>query len=66
MKKLNISPPVAAVLLAIVLFVFSGFLPTSFGADMNAAAGQAVNIVRLSVFLGIIAAGQTLVIISGR
>jgi len=66
MKKLNISPPVAAVLLAIVLFVFSGFLPNSFGADMNAAAGQAVNIVRLSVFLGIIAAGQTLVIISGR
>jgi ribose transport system permease protein len=65
MKKLTISPPVAAVLLAIVLFFFSGFLPNSFGADLNAAAGQAVNIIRLSVFLGIIAAGQTLVIISG-
>lgn len=65
MKKITISPPVAAVLLAVVLFVFSGFLPNSFGSDMDAAAGQAVNIIRLSVFLGIIAAGQTLVIISG-
>jgi ribose transport system permease protein len=65
MKKLTISPPVAAVLLAVVLFIFSGFLPNSFGTDMSAALGQAVNIIRLSVFLGIIAAGQTLVIISG-
>ena len=65
MKKLTISPPLAAVLLAVVLFIFSGFLPNSFGTDMSAAAGQAVNIIRLSVFLGIIAAGQTLVIISG-
>jgi ribose transport system permease protein len=64
-KKITISPPVAAVLLAVVLFVFSGFLPNSFGSDMSAAMGQAVNIIRLSVFLGIIAAGQTLVIISG-
>jgi ribose transport system permease protein len=64
-KKITISPPVAAVLLAVVLFVFSGFLPNSFGADLDAATGQAVNIIRLSVFLGIIAAGQTLVIISG-
>jgi ribose transport system permease protein len=65
MKKLTISPPVAAVILAVVLFIFSGFLPNSFGTDMSAAAGQAVNIIRLSVFLGIIAAGQTLIIISG-
>jgi ribose transport system permease protein len=65
MKKFSISPPVAAVLLAIVLFIVSGFLPNSFGTDMSAAAGQAVNIIRLSVFLGIVAAGQTLVIISG-
>lgn len=64
-KKITISPPLAAVLLAVVLFVFSGFLPNSFGSDMSAAMGQAVNIIRLSVFLGIIAAGQTLVIISG-
>jgi ribose transport system permease protein len=65
MKKISISPPVAAVLLAVVLFLLSGFLPNSFGANLNAALGQAVNITRLSVFLGIIAAGQTLVIISG-
>ncbi|MCX6067513.1 MAG: ABC transporter permease, partial [Chloroflexi bacterium] len=64
-KPISISPPVAAVLLAIVLFVLSGFLPNSFGTDMNAALGQATNIVRLAVFLGIVAAGQTLVIISG-
>jgi ribose transport system permease protein len=65
MKKISISPPVAAIILAVVLFFFSGFLPNSFGTDMSAALGQAVNIMRLSVFLGIIAAGQTLVIISG-
>ena len=65
MKKFTISPPIAAVLLAVVLFIFSGFLPNSFGTDMSAAAGQAVNIIRLSAFLGIIAAGQTLIIISG-
>ena len=65
MKKPAISPPIAAVLLAVVLFIFSGFLPNSFGTNMSAAAGQAVNIIRLSVFLGIVAAGQTLVIISG-
>lgn len=64
-KPITISPPVAAVLLAIVLFVASGFLPNSFGTDMTAAMGQATNIVRLAVFLGIVAAGQTLVIISG-
>ncbi|MCC7130071.1 MAG: sugar ABC transporter permease [Anaerolineae bacterium UTCFX2] len=65
MKKISISPPVAAVLLAVVLFIFSGFLPNSFGTNTQAAVSQAVNIVRLSVFLGIIAAGQTLIIISG-
>jgi ribose transport system permease protein len=65
MKRLTISPPIAAVLLAVVLFIFSGFLPNSFGTDMSAALGQAVNIIRLSAFMGIIAAGQTLVIISG-
>lgn len=65
MKKISISPPVAAFLLAVVLFIFSGFLPNSFGTNTQAAVLQAVNIARLSVFLGIIAAGQTLVIISG-
>jgi len=66
MKRLTISPPLAAVLLAIVLFLLSGFLPNGFGGNLDVAAAQAVNIVRLSVFLGVIAAGQTLVIISGN
>ncbi len=66
MKRLTISPPLAAVLLAIVLFLLSGFLPNGFGSNLDVATAQALNIVRLSVFLGIIAAGQTLVIISGN
>ena len=65
MTKIRISPPLAAVILAIVLFLASGLLPNGFGSDMSVAAAQATNIIRLSVFLGIIAAGQTLVIISG-
>jgi ribose transport system permease protein len=65
MKSLRISPPVAALLLAVVLFVASGLLPNGFGSDLAVAKAQAINIVRLAVFLGIIAAGQTLVIISG-
>lgn len=65
MRKFSISPPVAAILLAIVLFLLSGFLPNGFGSDVNVAIAQATNIVRLAVFLGVIAAGQTLVIISG-
>lgn len=65
MRRLAISPPVAAVLLAIILFALSGLLPNGFGSDMSVARSQAVNIIRLSVFLGVIAAGQTLVIISG-
>ena len=64
-KRLAISPPVAAVLLAVVLFLLSGLLPNGFGSDLDIAARTAINIVRISVFLGIIAAGQTLVIISG-
>jgi len=65
MKRITISPPVAAVLLAIILFALSGLLPNGFGSNMTVAKAQAVNIIRLSVFLGVIAAGQTLVIISG-
>jgi ribose transport system permease protein len=65
MKRLRISPPVAAVLLAVVLFALSGLLPNSFGSNMSVAKAQAINIIRLSAFLGIIAAGQTLIIISG-
>ena len=65
MKRFNITPPVAALILAIVLFLLSGFLPNSYGSDVKVAVAQATNILRLAVFLGVIAAGQTLVIISG-
>lgn len=64
-KRISISPPVAALLLAVILFVLSGLLPNGFGSDLDVARAQATNIVRLAVFLGVIAAGQTLVIISG-
>jgi ribose transport system permease protein len=65
MRRISISPPVAALLLAVVLFLLSGLLPNGFGSDMDVARAQATNILRLAVFLGVIAAGQTLVIISG-
>jgi len=65
MKRFTITPPVAALILAIALFLLSGFLPNSYGSDIDVAMAQATNIVRLAVFLGVIAAGQTLVIISG-
>lgn len=55
-----ISPPIIALGLAVVLFFAGGLVNPDF---VN--PGQAVNIVRLAAFLGIIAAGQTLVIISG-
>jgi ribose transport system permease protein len=65
MKRIYISPPVAALLLAVVLFLLSGLLPNGYGSDVKVAMSQATNILRLAVFLGVIAAGQTLVIISG-
>ena len=65
MKRFSVSPSVAALILAVVLFLLSGFLPNSYGSDVKVAVAQATNIVRLAVFLGVIAAGQTLVIISG-
>ena len=65
MKRISISPPVAALILAVILFVLSGLLPNGFGSDLDVARAQATNIVRLAVFLGVIAAGQTLVILSG-
>ncbi len=52
MRKFSISPPVAAILLAIVLFLLSGFLPNGYGSDINVAIAQATNIVRLAVFFG--------------
>ena len=65
MKRISISPPLAALILAIILFLLSGLLPNCYGNDLNVARAQALNILRLAVFLGVIAAGQTLVIISG-
>ncbi len=65
MRRIPISPPLAALVLAVILFLLSGFLPNGFGTNMDVAAAQATNITRLAVFLGVIAAGQTLVIISG-
>lgn len=56
----RISPPVLALLLSIVLFLLGGVINPDF---LN--IDQARNIVQLAAFLGIIAAGQTLVIISG-
>jgi len=64
-KRISISPPVAALILAVILFLLSGLLPNGFGSDLDVARAQATNIIRLAVFLGVIAAGQTLVIISG-
>lgn len=55
-----LSPPVIALLLAVGLFVLGGIIVPGF-----ANSAQLINIVRLAAFLGIIAAGQTLVIISG-
>jgi len=63
--RLAISPPVTAVLLAVGLFLLSGFLPNGFGSNPEVAVPQALTIIRIAVFLGIIAAGQTLVIIGG-
>ena len=65
MKRINIPPALAALLLAVVLFILSGLLPNGYGNNLSIALAQATNILRLSVFLGVISAGQTLVIISG-
>lgn len=55
-----LNPPLVALLLAIALFFAGGLINPDF---INIT--QAINIVRLAAFLGIISAGQTLVIISG-
>ena len=60
LKSLKLTPPLIALLLAIGLFFLGGLIRPGF---VN--ANQAINIVRLAAFLGIIAAGQTLVILSG-
>lgn len=56
----RIPPPLLALILAVILFLVGGILKPGF---INSA--QAINILRLAAILGIIAAGQTLVIISG-
>jgi ribose transport system permease protein len=58
--NLRLSPPLIALLLAIGLFALGGVLRPGF-----ASYELAVNVLRLAAFLGIIAAGQTLVIIAG-
>jgi len=63
-KKFRISPPATALLIALVLFLLSGFLPNGFN-DWASAIRQGMNILRLASFIAIIGAGQTLVIISG-
>jgi ribose transport system permease protein len=63
-KKFTVSPQVTALLMALLLFLASGFLPNGFNS-VDTAINQAFNILRLSSFLALIAAGQTLVIISG-
>jgi len=57
----RVSPPLLALILAVILFFLGGLISPGF---VNPA--QATNIVRLAAFLGIIGAGQTLVIISGN
>jgi ribose transport system permease protein len=60
MKQLKLNPALVALLLAIALFVLGGVLRPGF-----ASYSLAINILRLAAFLGIVAAGQTLVIIGG-
>lgn len=57
----KLSPTAVALLLTVALFLLGGIVRPQF---LN--VDQALNIVRLAAFLGIIAAGQTLVIISGN
>jgi ribose transport system permease protein len=63
-KKLRLSPPLTALIVALVLFLLSGLLPNGFNS-LQSAFRQGTNILRLASFIAIIGAGQTLVIISG-
>jgi ribose transport system permease protein len=60
LKRIKLNPIAVALLLSVGLFAIGGLLQPGF-----ASADLAINIVRLAAFLAIIAAGQTLVIISG-
>lgn len=59
-RYMRFSPPLIALLLAVLLFLLGDLIRPGF---VN--ANQAVNILRLASLLAIVAAGQTLVIISG-
>jgi ribose transport system permease protein len=63
-KPIRISPPLIAMLIAVLLFLLSGFLPAGY-STLQGAIRQGLNILRLASFIAIIGAGQTLVIISG-
>lgn len=56
----RINPAIIALILAVVLFLSGGLIRSGF-----VSYAQAINIVRLASFLGIISAGQTIVIIAG-
>ena len=60
LRSLKLNPALIALILAIALFFVGGLIRPGF-VNVN----QAVNILRLASLLGIVAAGQTLVIISG-
>lgn len=60
MKRLRLGSTMIALLLAIGLFVLGGLVHPGF-----ANYSLAINILRLAAFLGVVAAGQTLVIIGG-
>ena len=63
-RKFKFSPPLTALIIAVILFLLSGLLPNGF-TSFQTAARQGMNILRLASFIAIIGAGQTLVIISG-
>ena len=63
-QKIKISPPVIAILIAVLLFLLSGLLPAGY-STVQGAVRQGLNILRLASFIAIIGAGQTLVILSG-
>ena len=59
----KLTPPLVAFLIAVMLFLLSSFLFPQTG--LQPLLDRGLNILRISAFLGIIAAGQTLVILSG-
>jgi len=63
-RQVKISPPVIAMIIAVLLFLLSGLLPAGY-STLQDAIRQGLNILRLASFIAIIGAGQTLVIISG-